>query len=143
MVNPSSRAASSGQISSRIAGTSAIFGVRRVIIPAGNAQVMPEESAGDQDIRVDGVRLLTWRQTAAVSELGRAPVVGPEAGPTSPEGPAVRAKRSRTNKPRSAETSPIALWYGDQRSGAGSVGAQAGGDQAASERAAVAAAAGG
>src|SRR5450759_1106885 len=52
-------------------------------------------------------------------------------------------KRSRTNKPRSAETSPIALWYGDQRSGAGSVGAQAGGDQAASERAAVAAAAGG
>src|SRR5450759_4342356 len=55
---------------------------------------MPEESAGDQDIRVDGVRLLTWRQTAAVSELGRAPVVGPEAGPTSPEGPAVRANQA-------------------------------------------------
>src|SRR5664280_3138924 len=29
--------------------------------------VMPEESAGDQDIRVDGVRLLTWRQIVAVS----------------------------------------------------------------------------
>jgi len=28
---------------------------------------MPEESAGDQDIRVDGVRLLTWRQIGELS----------------------------------------------------------------------------
>src|SRR5450759_772024 len=85
----------------------------------------------------DDFRALNGRQTPG--RPGRRPrqVTG-----DSPRG-FVSPKRSRTNKPRSAETSPIALWYGDQRSGAGSVGAQAGGDQAASERAAVAAAAGG
>src|SRR5664280_747637 len=98
MVNPSSRAAAgprrphrSRAASPEPAPYSAYAGSS---FQRGNAQVMPEESAGDQDIRVDGVRLLTWRQTAAVSELGRAPVVGPEAGPTSPEGPAVRANQA-------------------------------------------------
>jgi hypothetical protein len=49
-----------------------------------------------------------------------------------------RRQASRTNRPRLAGTGPVASWYGDHGAGAGSVVGRADGDQATSERAAVA-----